>query len=62
MSNILSGMKPGQILKAIRNEDLAVIKILVKEGVKRKIWTQAEVAEMVNKDIATISRWVNNAN
>ena len=62
MSNILSGMKPGQILKAIRNEDLAVIKILVKECVKRKIWTQAEVAEMVNKDIATISRWVNNAN
>ncbi len=62
MSNILSGMKAGEIVKAIRNEDLAVIKILVREGVKRKIWTQAEVAEMVNKDVATVSRWVNNEN
>lgn len=60
MSNSLDQMKPGEIIKAIRDRDLQIIKKLVIDGVKnKKIWTQDEVAEMVGVHASTVSRWVN---
>lgn len=61
MSKNIADLKPSQILKLIRDKDMRVIKTLVRDGVnKKKIWTQAEVAEMVGVNISTVSRWVNN--
>jgi predicted transcriptional regulator len=63
MSNkTLDQMKAPEIVKAIREKDLRVIKILVKDGVKKGTWTQAEISDMVDVAESTISRWVNNAN
>ena len=51
-------LKPDQIIAAIRKNDLQVIRQLVHDGVTvRKIWTVTELAEMLNRDKGTISRW-----
>lgn len=56
----LNKMQPGVIVKAIRSGDLKTIRTLVIDGVKnKKIWTQAEVAEMVGVNESTVSRWIN---
>lgn len=56
----LDNYTPLEIIQAVRAKDQRIIRALVIDGVKvKKIWSQVEVANMVNVDEATISRWIN---
>ena len=58
MSKELKDMKPGEIVQAIRHRDLTMIKKLVRYGLDNKIWTTSQVAEMLEVDISTVSKWM----
>ena len=65
MSKTINEMRPGEILAAIRQKDLAIIRTLAKDGIKvKKIWTTDEVVEMlkdngISMNRSTVSRWAN---
>lgn len=57
----LNKMRAPEIINAIRSGDMKIIQTLVIDGVKnKKIWTQAEVAEMVGVNQSTVHRWIHN--
>lgn len=55
----LSKMTPNEIIQAIREGDKQIIRKLVKEGLAKGVWTQSELAEMLEVNTSTISRWAN---
>ena len=57
----LSKMTPNEIIQAIREGDKKIIRKLVKEGINKGVWTQTELAEMLDVNVSTISRWFNYA-
>lgn len=53
-------LSPLEIIKAVRANDKKIIKTLVRDGVlAKKIWTVTEVAEMLDVNKSTVSRWIN---
>ncbi len=60
MSKQLDKMTPIQIITAVRARDLEIIRKLVIDEVKvKKIWSQNEVASLVEVDKGTVSKWIN---
>jgi transposase len=59
MSKTIEKMTPNEIIQAIRAKDMRTIRALVIDGVvNKKIWTQTEVAEMVDVNVSTVNRWI----
>ena len=60
MTKPINQMTPPEILAAVRDKDLKVIKSLVTDGVKnRKIWSVEDVVELTGVPQRTVYSWIN---
>lgn len=56
LSAQLEHLKPGEKMKVFRYGDQLEKAILIRKGLEKGVWTQSEVAEWLNTDIAQVSR------